>query len=158
MLPSPLTNSPPSPATQNKGLVNICHSTSQTQIWSPNLGSKWPVYVVSVSQAVGSGVSRPPCWCPFARWRLCFREPLKQFFCSLSRQLPLLTSLCSYLDTCCQLLSAHNQPRRIMLQWAASLHVVNLSPKPAIHTGSRFSHEVPLTALHQQVYGERGHR
>ena len=64
---------------------------------------------------------------PLCYWRLCFRESLKQFFCCFSRQLSLLTSLCSYLVTCCQLLSAQNQLRRILLQWATNLQKTKLT-------------------------------
>lgn len=72
--------------------------------------------------------SLPPLPVPLRCWRLCFRESLKRFFCSLSRQQSLLTSLLSYLGTCCQLLSAHNQLRWITLQWDANLHIAKLVP------------------------------
>lgn len=88
---------------------------------------------------------------PLCCWMLCFREPLKQFFYPLSfreplkqffyplsRQQSLLTSLCSHSCTCCQLLSAHNQPKWIMLQWASNLHKAKWVPRPDIHKGPTF--------------------
>lgn len=82
-----------------------------------------------VSEAVGCGCCSASLPMPLAAGGCASGSPLKQFFCSLSRQQSLLTSLCSYLGTCCQLLSAHNQLRWIMLQWAANLHVTKLVPQ-----------------------------
>ena len=104
----------------------------QSHLWGSNLVPKPLLWMASLhflqlllGQAVSFVVSPPLCQRPFATG--CFRETWKQFSCCLSRQQALLTSLCSYLVTCCQLLSAQSQLRRILLQWVTNLQKAKLT-------------------------------
>lgn len=99
------------------GLFFSYNLSFASPLWLYLLGSNLvptPLLLMTSSHFLQPLVSKAVSCCSFSAspllppycWRLGLRESLREFFFSLSRQQPLLTSLCSYLGTCCQLFLA----------------------------------------------------